>query len=256
MVQSETTILRTLVSIAQQQGPDAMPAFQSLVSAHQYRGLYDMFRRYVPVGAKVLDWGVGNAHFSYFLVQSGYRAAGFSLEPCTLPAWLPQDGYRLVQGSFDDPVHLPFPDQSFDVVASIGVLEHVRETGGDELKSLAEIRRVVRPGGLFLCYHLPNQYSAIEAMNRWVLTHRHHHAYRFTRDRIRRLLEEAGLELVEARRYGFLPRNIWHGAPAQLRNKPGTARAWDALDAVCEKLLAPLCQSYAVVARRPATAER
>ncbi len=130
MVQSETTILRTLVSIAQQQGPDAMPAFQSLVSAHQYRGLYDMFRRYVPVGAKVLDWGVGNAHFSYFLVQSGYRAAGFSLEPCTLPAWLPQDGYRLVQGSFDDPVHLPFPDQSFDVVASIGVLEHVRETGG------------------------------------------------------------------------------------------------------------------------------
>ena len=192
MVQSETTILRTLVSIAQQQGPDAMPAFQSLVSAHQYRGLYDMFRRYVPVGAKVLDWGVGNAHFSYFLVQSGYRAAGFSLEPCTLPAWLPQDGYRFVQGSFDDPVHLPFPDESFDVVASIGVLEHVRETGGDELKSLEEIRRVVQPGGLFLCYHLPNQYSAIEAMNRWVLTHRHHHAYRFTRDRIRRLLEASG----------------------------------------------------------------
>ena len=66
----------------------------------------------------------------------------------------------------------------------------------------------------------------------------------------------SGARAVEARRYGFLPRNIWHGAPAQLRNKPGTARAWDALDAVCEKLLAPLCQSYAVVARRPATAER
>jgi hypothetical protein len=34
-------------------------------------------------------------------------------------------------------VMLPFPDTCFDAVASVGVLEHVRETGGNELASLA-----------------------------------------------------------------------------------------------------------------------
>ncbi|MBQ4132690.1 MAG: methyltransferase domain-containing protein [Desulfovibrionaceae bacterium] len=45
---------------------------------------------------------------------------------------------------------------------SIGVFEHVHETGGDQLASLKEISRVLKPEGFFLCFHLPNKYSWVE----------------------------------------------------------------------------------------------
>ncbi len=44
---------------------------------------------------------------------------------------------------------LPFPDDSFDVVVSWGSLEHI---AGGYAKALAEIRRVLRPGGLFFVH--------------------------------------------------------------------------------------------------------
>jgi SAM-dependent methyltransferase len=249
---ADTAILVALVALAHQQAGTALLAFRSLVGAYQYRRLYALFRRYVPVGAPVLDWGIGSGHFSYYLVQCGYQATGFSLTTCPLPAWLPQAAYRLVQGDPQDPVHLPFPEQSFTAVASIGVLEHVRETGGDELGSLREIRRILQPGGWFICYHFPNRYSLIEAVVR-CLPRKHSHRYRFTRRQIRQLLQLAGLELVETYRYGLLPRNIWGYAPSVLRNAPLVARTWDALDRLCSICFAPVCQNHAVIARRPAS---
>lgn len=246
----DTAILAALVALAQHETGTTLLPFRSLVSAHQYQRLYALFRAYVPVGAPVLDWGIGDGHFSYYLLQSGYRTTGFSLTACTRPEWLPPAPYCLVQGDPHDPVRLPFTAQSFTAVASVGVLEHVRETGGDELKSLCEIRRILQPGGYFICYHFPNRYSMIEAMAR-LLPHKHAHRYRFTRRQIRQLLEQAGLELVKTYRYGFLPRNIWGYAPRWLRNSPLIVRAWDAVDRGCGLCFAPLCQNHAIVARRP-----
>lgn len=48
-----------------------------------------------------------------------------------------------------DANHLQFPDDSFDVVLSWGSLEHI--AGGYE-RALREIRRVLRPGGLFFVH--------------------------------------------------------------------------------------------------------
>ena len=49
---------------------------------------------------------------------------------------------------------LAFPDASFDAVYSFGVLHHV----ADPLRAFAEVRRVLRPGGVF-CGGLYNRRS-------------------------------------------------------------------------------------------------
>jgi SAM-dependent methyltransferase len=61
---------------------------------------------------------------------------------------------------------LPFPDQSFDVVLSFQVIEHVM----DEAKYLSEAWRVLRPGGYFLVA-TPDRSSRLlpwqKPWNRW-----------------------------------------------------------------------------------------
>jgi ubiquinone/menaquinone biosynthesis C-methylase UbiE len=249
----DATILAALVAMAQGDSGAELLAFRSLVSAYQYRHLYTLLRRYVPAGAAVLDWGVGNGHFSYYLVHSGYQATGYTLTAWHPPTWLQHAPYRLVQGNPHDPVHLPFPDQSFAAVVSVGVLEHVRETGGNELASLREIRRILEPGGRFLCYHFPNRYSLIEAVARW-LPQKYSHRYYFTRPQIRQLLRAACLELLEMRRYGLLPRNLWEHAPRRWRYSRLAVRLWDGLDTCGATLLAPLCQNHMFVAQREVVA--
>ena len=53
---------------------------------------------------------------------------------------------------------LPYPDAEFDAILSCGVLEHVHEPDA----SLEEISRVLRPGGTFYVYKLPNRWSYLE----------------------------------------------------------------------------------------------
>ncbi len=246
---SDDVFLRELVA---RDEPDRAwrPQFGSLAGARQYVRLYRLVRRHVPAGAQVLDWGTASGHFSYFLTRSGYHATGFDLEGASQAGWLGEPYERYVPGSPGDPVRLPFPDASFDAVTSVGVLEHVRETGGSEPESLAEIRRVLRPGGVFLCYHLPNRYSWIEFLSSRV-PGKHHHPHRYVRADVARLTREAGLELREVGRYGILPRNALARLPRALRRATWVANVWDAADALLGALLSPLCQNYAFVARRP-----
>jgi SAM-dependent methyltransferase len=242
-------ILRELMDRAERGGM-GLPQFGSLAGARQYRRLQRMVRRHLPAGARVLDWGTGFGHFSYFLTRAGYRATGYAIEGVSAAAWLDEPYERFVGGSPTDPVRLPFADAEFDAVASIGVLEHVRETGGDESASLAEIARVMRPGGVFLCYHFPNRTSWIDFVSSRV-PGKHHHVHRYGRADIERLTRAAGLELLEVARYGFLPRNGLSRLPAGLRRARWTADLWDALDATLGAGFAPLCQNFAFVARLP-----
>ena len=242
-------ILRELMDRAERGGMQ-LPQFGSLAGARQYRRLQRMARRHLPAGARVLDWGTGFGHFSYFLTRAGYRATGYAIEGVSAAAWLDEPYERFVGGSPAEPVRLPFADAEFDAVASVGVLEHVRETGGDEPASLAEIARVLRPGGVFLCYHFPNRTSWIDFASSLV-PGKHHHVHRYGRADIERLTQGAGLELIEVACYGFLPRNVLSRLPAGLRRARWTADLWDALDALLSAVFAPLCQNFAFVARRP-----
>jgi len=243
-------ILDALVELNRSGRSRPLAKFKSLAGAHQYLKAYALFRRFVPPGARVLDWGAAGGHFSYFLARAGYRAAGYSFHPFEFASWLDDPGYEFSAGSEAEPVKLPYADASFDAVASIGVLEHVRQTGGSESGSLAEIRRVLRPGGVFVCYHFPNRASWIEAAAS-LRSGKHHHPYRFVREDILRLTREAGFELLYLERYGFLPRNTLHRLGDSLATSHGFARGWDAADALLGKLFGPICQNWCFVARKP-----
>jgi SAM-dependent methyltransferase len=250
---NDEKIADSLVALARSGRADTPRRLRSFVGAHQYLRLYRMFRKYVPKGARVLDWGAGSGHFSYFLARAGYQASGFSFGPYKFAGWLDDPAYEFTAGSPAEPMRLPYADASFDAVSSIGVLEHVRETGGNEPGTLAEIARILKPGGHFVCYHFPNRLSWID-FAAGLVGGRHRHVYRFTRSEVEALVRGAGLELLEIERYGVLPRNSLRALPAPLATSRAFARAWDGVDAALAIPLGPICQNWAFVARKEARA--
>jgi ubiquinone/menaquinone biosynthesis C-methylase UbiE len=228
--------------------------FRTAITAHQYVRMYRTLTHHVPRGSRVLDWGTGSGHFAFFLARSGYRTSAFSLEEGPrICADLPGDRYEFTRGDLDNPVALPYESGSFDAVVSVGVLEHVRETGGDEVASLREIRRVLRPGGTFLCFHFPNRFSWIEAATRTI--GRWHHQYKYTASDIHSLTRAAGLDLLDVQRYALLPRNVWSwGLPTWMGASFGVARVYDRVDDALGAVFSPICQNYLFVARRGADA--
>jgi SAM-dependent methyltransferase len=67
------------------------------------------------------------------------------------------DGYRFVKV---EDATLPLPDESFDIVVSNHVMEHVG-TVADQVQHFSEIRRVMAPGGAAYVA-VPNRWRVIE----------------------------------------------------------------------------------------------
>ncbi len=256
MTVAEQRAAEVFASIRRDDPARVIDQFASLPAANQYRRLYDLVERYVPAGSEVLDWGCGRGHFSYFLLKRGFRVTAYSLEhpPEIFAALSEAEQGRLtfVRGVLDQARRLPFADGQFASAFSVGVLEHVQELGGDELSSLCELRRVLAGDGVFICYHLPNRYSYIEAASRRFGRKKKlcdFHRYRFSARDIDGLCRAAGLSVVESGRYGFLPRNSLNGLPARLRDSRFLTAALNRGDAVLERLFSPVVQNYYFVAR-------
>jgi ubiquinone/menaquinone biosynthesis C-methylase UbiE len=98
----------------------------------------------VRAGSAVLDVGCG-AGMLALLKRKGVTLVGVDLSSeCARAAR--RNGYDLAASA--ELSRLPFPDASFDYVVSLDVLGHVEFSEKDAV--LAEIRRVLRPGGVTL----------------------------------------------------------------------------------------------------------
>jgi SAM-dependent methyltransferase len=120
-----------------------------------YRHLVGRLPRYpIPAlrlppgeGRTLLDVGCNWGRWSVAAARLGYRPLG--LDP-SLPAVLAARRVASELGAdaefvVGDARHLPLPDASVDVVFSYSVFHHFSRD--DALRALAEIRRVVKPGG-------------------------------------------------------------------------------------------------------------
>jgi SAM-dependent methyltransferase len=102
----------------------------------------DAVQPHLPPGSRILEIGAGTGE------QSGALAArGFDVVAVDLPdsAYAADRVFPILDY---DGRNLPLEDASVDVVFSSNVLEHVRDLAALQ----AEIRRVLRPGGI--CLHL------------------------------------------------------------------------------------------------------
>ena len=222
--------------------------FGSYISGSQYLKAYNLVKKYTKPESTVLDWGTGSGHFSYFLLKQGFNVNAFTIEKeSNLSAYLSTTfpgKYRILLNQ-DPLAALPFEDQTFDTVVSIGVLEHVRDTNNYEVNSLNEIRRILKPKGIFVCYHFPNKYSWIEAITKH-LNSKYNHDFKYTPADIKKLNEKCNMQLIETGRYGMLPRNSFRVFP----NNVLLTKFFNATDNFLSALLNPFCQNNYFVARR------
>jgi SAM-dependent methyltransferase len=100
-----------------------------------------------------------------------------------------------------DTVKLPFESESFDIVLSMGVLEHVE----NDLASLMEIHRILKPRGLFFCFFLPFVGSWTQYLMRSKGDNYHDRLY--TKSKVNSLLKETGFELQDFWHRQLLPKN-------------------------------------------------
>lgn len=239
---------------AQRQGRGGNWQFGSLAGYLQFKTVHEVSAKYLDREAapvKALDWGSGSGHFSAFLMDRGANvvAYGFGTQP--LPAlFAAYPKLEHVSANVEEPVLLPFDDQAFDHVYSIGVLEHVHQTGGSDEKSLAEIHRILRPSGLFLCFHLPNKLGWVEPFGKLLNTNENWHDHKYSKTEIVTKIDAAGFDLLELGRYNFLPRNQLRRLPSFISRSVSGAKAIDAFDALLERSLPWFCTNFYFVARK------
>jgi SAM-dependent methyltransferase len=139
---------------------DVYPRLQSLSYGH-------VFGRFLlPQGffrdKVVVDLGCGNGRLGRFLLPQARAYVGVELSDAITVFEVPAEAAArvdLVRASLED---LPLEDRSADIVMCWGVLHHVR----DHAAGLAEMRRILKPGGTLLIYVYPDYFAERENLNR------------------------------------------------------------------------------------------
>jgi SAM-dependent methyltransferase len=211
-------------------------------AAYNYVRIADLICSYCkerPERLPILDWGCGYGQVSWLLRERGLDVLSYDVERRPLRGDIPDlESLPVVYG--DDPVEIPYEANRFGSVLSVGVLEHVTDFEG----SVAEISRVLRPGGLLFVFMLPNKYSWAE----WIADRRgiSAHPFKFTFENATELLCRHDFAVDKRWRRHVLPRNLT-GLPPRAKQIYG--KFYRAVESVDHTLtcLPPVCYLSGVI---------
>ena len=167
---------------------------------------------------RVLDVGAGFGRHVYECARRGahvvaldYAADEVTQTRDTLAAMVTADEIpadRLIGVLRGDARSLPFPDHSFDTIITSEVLEHIQ----DDVTAIAEMTRVLKPGGRF-AGTVPAWFP--EIVN-WKLSDEYHapksaggHVRIYTKTELAAKLRSAGLEVTGYHRAHALHAPYW-----------------------------------------------
>lgn len=115
---------------------------------------------------RILDAGCGSGTTTQALLDAGWDAFGVDASPGMVKeanARLQKAGYggdRVKRSSLTE--LSAFPDGHFDAVMCIGVMYYIK----DDVDAYAEIHRILKPGGIFLCSY-QNEMFDLFTFNRY-----------------------------------------------------------------------------------------
>lgn len=117
--------------------------------------IVDLLAKYNVMEGRVLEYGCGAAGMSVYLANKGYDAVacdislnGLRIARLNARHHLDSESRGRLSLCTADAFHLPFPDATFRVVMSYGLLEHFDSGALDSV--LREVVRTLEPGGLFV----------------------------------------------------------------------------------------------------------
>jgi SAM-dependent methyltransferase len=116
-----------------------------------------MVRERIAAQSSILDLGCGRGGVVELFWRDVRLAAGLDPDASSLIDHRTQ-GMPVLRGVGE---HLPFVDESFDLIVSVWVLEHLKRP----LDVMREVRRVLRPAGHFL-FVTPNVRNPLVLANR------------------------------------------------------------------------------------------
>src|SRR5436190_14794454 len=122
--------------------------FRPHVSEHYLKKRTSTVRRLLPMGGTVLDVGCGTGALAGWIQRAGYDVVGVDASTGMLVEAL-ENGVGAVYAAYS--TALPFEDNVFDLSLSVATMHHL-ETPERVADTIAEMGRVVRPGGYVLIW--------------------------------------------------------------------------------------------------------
>jgi SAM-dependent methyltransferase len=163
----------------------------------------------LPPGLEILDAGCGSGRNMVDLARYG-TVTGLELADASVARARSRGVGEVVQSTFEA---MPFADDRFDLAVTFDVIEHL----DDDRLALAQLRRVVRPGGWLVVTvpAYPWLWSEHDVVN--------HHRRRYTRRALEAAADDAGWQTLSTTHFNglLLPAAVAHRALLRLR-RPGT----------------------------------
>ncbi len=168
------------------------PSSALLGLAHKRRQVERMFLDHLP-GGGLLDVGCGDGEFLNRMRACGWSPAGVDFDADAIAHAKARYGLELFHG---DLVSARFPENSFNAVTMNHVIEHLL----DPVATLAEIKRVLKPGG-YLVVTTPNIRSRghRKFQECWIGLDPPRHLQIFTLEALRECARQAGWEVINVK---------------------------------------------------------